>query len=64
MNEEEIIGANPLCFHCLYEIELEKASILLMRGYFIVMHPACHAKNIEEYRISKGVNAEIKEVVN
>jgi len=60
--EEEVIGANPLCFDCQNEVELEKASILLLRGHFVVMHPTCYAKNIENYRIYKG--AEKEEAVN
>lgn len=52
--EEEIIGENPLCFRCGHRVELGKANVLLIRGGFVVMHPVCHIKFIDNYRIQKG----------
>lgn len=52
--EEEVIGEDPRCFRCGHKVKFEKASILLVRGGFVTMHPACHVKFIDEYRIQKG----------
>ncbi|MCK4648687.1 hypothetical protein KAT51_04100 [bacterium] len=52
--EEEVVGANPRCYRCGREVEFGKASILLTRGGFFILHMACHAKFIDNYRIQKG----------
>jgi|GEM_PF-4567618 len=52
--EEEVIGEDPQCFRCVRKVKFEKASILLVRGGFVVMHPVCYAKFIDNYRIQKG----------
>jgi len=52
--EEEIIGEDPLCFRCGHRVGLGEANVLLIRGGFVVMHPVCHMKFIDNYRIQKG----------
>ena len=52
--EKEIIGEDPLCFRCGHRVELGKTNVLFIRGGFVVMHPVCHMKFIDNYRIQKG----------
>jgi len=51
---EEIIGDDPFCLRCGYRVEFGKASVLVSRGGFFVLHSTCYIEFINNYQVQKG----------
>ena len=62
--EEEIIGANPICLKCQMEIADRPFSSLMTRKGFVVFHDKCFLKAVDKFSAQQGVQEPARETVN